>query len=624
MLDDLHGAESGPGSSRARAAPLTRMPSRTSSGGLRKEAAEGEVSPGTLRSAQLFISMSSNPGWRPGRCPIPTTSRRPRGSSRPLDLARPAEEAGPPAGDPGTRRAPGDVRRPSPGLHGTPSTSGSGRPRRPRGSGPIIGSLRSSTGHVIGSWQRPGSTARPRRGRPTRWSGEGVLQKLGQGAAAGRDIATASAREPTVVAGRSPSDPTVPRTLSGWPSQHRRHARSPAVAARSGTRHPLPVASSPHTRAVAGHAFVPLISEIDIESEIMGELLTRMFFGGFVRLHVLYHAVREPVFGVEMMEELARHGYDVGRGHALPDAPPARGGGLPELADRGRRRQDSGSTTGPRPRGRRRWRRPRRSSASWSRRSSTMIRRPRRSDRSSPGDGEMATPSGFGSRPRFDPFDPREGHLTGRGARAEPMNPIVFAMRRPLTVMVLVVAVALGSVPGRAPDADRHLPEPEPARSSTSAQPYGGMDPAQMEGLLTNYYEYHFLYINGIHHVESRNIQGMALMKLFFHPGTNMAQAMAETIGYVTRSRAFMPPGTVSPFITRFDAGSVPGRLPRALERDEVDRRDPGPGAVQGPADVREPAGRLGAAAVRRQPADGGRPRRPRPAPRPTGCRPTR
>ncbi|MCA1685072.1 MAG: efflux RND transporter permease subunit, partial [Planctomycetia bacterium] len=90
------------------------------------------------------------------------------------------------------------------------------------------------------------------------------------------------------------------------------------------------------------------------------------------------------------------------------------------------------------------------------------------------------------------------------------------------------------------------------------AQPYGGMDPAQMEGLLTNYYEYHFLYIGGIHHVESRNVQGMALMKLYFHPGTDMAQAMAETIGYVTRSRAFMPPGTVSPFITRFDAGSVP------------------------------------------------------------------
>ncbi|MFM9062432.1 MAG: efflux RND transporter permease subunit [Pirellula sp.] len=89
-------------------------------------------------------------------------------------------------------------------------------------------------------------------------------------------------------------------------------------------------------------------------------------------------------------------------------------------------------------------------------------------------------------------------------------------------------------------------------------QPYGGMDPAQMEGFLTNYYEYHFLYISGIHHVESRNVQGTALMKLFFHPETDMSQAMAETINYVNRSQAFMPPGTVSPFVMRFDTGSVP------------------------------------------------------------------
>jgi multidrug efflux pump subunit AcrB len=137
------------------------------------------------------------------------------------------------------------------------------------------------------------------------------------------------------------------------------------------------------------------------------------------------------------------------------------------------------------------------------------------------------------------------------------MNPIVFAMRRPMTVMVLVASVALGSTlaTSRMPiDVFPNLNLPV----VYVAQPYGGMDPAQMEGLLTNYYEYHFLYINGIHHVESKNVQGMALMKLYFHPGTDMAQAMAETIAYVTRSRAFMPPGTVSPFVTRFDAGSVP------------------------------------------------------------------
>src|SRR6266581_3375240 len=57
------------------------------------------------------------------------------------------------------------------------------------------------------------------------------------------------------------------------------------------------------------------------------------------------------------------------------------------------------------------------------------------------------------------------------------------------------------------------------------------MDPSQMEGYLTYYYEYHFLYITGIEHVESKNIQGIALMKLVFHPDTDMSQAMAEDAG---------------------------------------------------------------------------------------------
>lgn len=155
------------------------------------------------------------------------------------------------------------------------------------------------------------------------------------------------------------------------------------------------------------------------------------------------------------------------------------------------------------------------------------------------------------------------------------MNPITFALRRPFTVMVGIVAVVLACAVALRPQVvDQSLlavgielplqtmkVDIFPALNLPViyvCQPYGGMDPAQMEGLLTNYYEYHFLYISGIHHVESRNIQGMALMRLFFHEGTDMAQAMAETINYVNRSRAFMPPGTVSPFVMRFDTGSVP------------------------------------------------------------------
>lgn len=137
------------------------------------------------------------------------------------------------------------------------------------------------------------------------------------------------------------------------------------------------------------------------------------------------------------------------------------------------------------------------------------------------------------------------------------MNPITFALRHPITVMVAMVGIAAGSVLALTRmkvDIFPNLNLPV----IYVCQPYGGMDPAQMEGLLTNYYEYHFLYISGIHHVESKNIQGLALMKLYFHPGTDMAQAMAETIQYVNRSRAFMPPGTVPPFVMRFDTGSVP------------------------------------------------------------------
>lgn len=137
------------------------------------------------------------------------------------------------------------------------------------------------------------------------------------------------------------------------------------------------------------------------------------------------------------------------------------------------------------------------------------------------------------------------------------MNLVRGSMRRPVTVLVAVVAVALGA-------ALAVLRMPRDVLPSLGvpviyvAQPYGGMSPAQMEGFLTYYYEYHFLYITGIEHVESKSIQGISLIKLQFHSGTDMAQALAETINYANRARAFMPAGTLPPFVMRFDAGSVP------------------------------------------------------------------
>src|SRR5262249_16494905 len=102
---------------------------------------------------------------------------------------------------------------------------------------------------------------------------------------------------------------------------------------------------------------------------------------------------------------------------------------------------------------------------------------------------------------------------------------VLTALRRPITILVAVISVALVSIL-----ALRRMPvdifPKVGAPTIFVAQPYSGMDPAQMEGYLTYYYEYHFLYITGIEHVESKNIQGVALMKLAFHEGTDMSQAM--------------------------------------------------------------------------------------------------
>ncbi|MGH9533256.1 MAG: efflux RND transporter permease subunit [Terriglobales bacterium] len=137
------------------------------------------------------------------------------------------------------------------------------------------------------------------------------------------------------------------------------------------------------------------------------------------------------------------------------------------------------------------------------------------------------------------------------------MRMIAAALRRPFTVLVLAVVVvgaAVLAVSRMSIDVFPTLDMPV----LYVAQPYGGMAPAEMEGYIVNYYETNFLYISGVDHMESRSIQNMGLIKLTFHPGTDMDQAVAETAAYVQRSLAYMPKGIVPPFIMRFDAGSVP------------------------------------------------------------------
>lgn len=134
---------------------------------------------------------------------------------------------------------------------------------------------------------------------------------------------------------------------------------------------------------------------------------------------------------------------------------------------------------------------------------------------------------------------------------------IIAALRKPVTVMVVVIGLLFFSIL-----AVRKMPVDIFPKLGTPviyvAQTYGGLSPQQMEGFITSYYEYHFLYVTGIKYVESKSVQGVTLIKLQFHEGTDMANAMAEVVSYATRARSFMPPGTLPPFIMRYDAGSVP------------------------------------------------------------------
>src|ERR1700722_15050987 len=117
------------------------------------------------------------------------------------------------------------------------------------------------------------------------------------------------------------------------------------------------------------------------------------------------------------------------------------------------------------------------------------------------------------------------------------MNPIVFAMRHPITQMMLVVALVLGGVLALT----RMRIDIFPAINQPEIYVFcnfGGMDPGQMEGLMVNQFEIAFQYVDGVQTVESRSIQQVAVIKISFYPGTDMAKAMAEVVSEATGALA--------------------------------------------------------------------------------------
>lgn len=131
------------------------------------------------------------------------------------------------------------------------------------------------------------------------------------------------------------------------------------------------------------------------------------------------------------------------------------------------------------------------------------------------------------------------------------------AMRRPLTVMVAILSIALAAIMAVTSMKQDIFPDLD-IPAINIIQGYGGMSPAQMEGYIVSTYELFFLYVPGIEHIESQSIQNLALIKIFFQPGTDMATSMATCVAMANRATSVMPKGTLNPFVLRFDPGCLP------------------------------------------------------------------
>jgi multidrug efflux pump subunit AcrB len=131
------------------------------------------------------------------------------------------------------------------------------------------------------------------------------------------------------------------------------------------------------------------------------------------------------------------------------------------------------------------------------------------------------------------------------------------ALRRPVTILVLFSGLLLFSVL-----AIRSIPidifPKLHAPTIYVIEQYGGMSAKQMEGFFATRMQDQFLYVNGIKNIESKNIQGLALLKLSFYENTDMAEATAQVALQSNRMLAFFPPGSLPPTVIRFDASSLP------------------------------------------------------------------
>ena len=134
---------------------------------------------------------------------------------------------------------------------------------------------------------------------------------------------------------------------------------------------------------------------------------------------------------------------------------------------------------------------------------------------------------------------------------------IRFALKKPLTIMVAILAIAYFSFTAIRNINVDIFPKVE-LPVIYIAMPYGGLTPAYMDGFMANEFQKALIFVSGVKGIDFKSVQGFTLMKLTFYPGTDMAQASGELSAQVSRAMGFLPPGAVPPQVVRFDGSSLP------------------------------------------------------------------
>ena len=87
---------------------------------------------------------------------------------------------------------------------------------------------------------------------------------------------------------------------------------------------------------------------------------------------------------------------------------------------------------------------------------------------------------------------------------------------------------------------------------------YSGMPPEQVEGNITYHLERFFTLASGIDHIESRSLNGVSIIRVYFQPDTNADADAAIIANLAVSDMKDLPPGTFPPVVLKSDASSLP------------------------------------------------------------------